>query len=67
MGLPDGGFIVTWFSRGILAPNSWSLVGQRFDTSGGAVGNRFTIDSSVAPTTEAPTLLSHVVVSRNFG
>jgi hypothetical protein len=42
-GLPDGGFVVTWF---VSTSDSSSVWGQRYDASGFLVGNNFQISDS---------------------
>jgi len=47
VGLPDGGFVVTWQSLGQDGDN-YGVVGRRFDASGTAVGKEFQVNTTTA-------------------
>ncbi|MCD4675651.1 MAG: DUF4347 domain-containing protein, partial [Desulfobacula sp.] len=46
-GLHDGGFVVTWSSMG-QDGSDWGIYGQRFDSSGNALGSEFLINTTTA-------------------
>lgn len=49
--LNDGGFIATWSSTDVV---SYDIYGQRFDSSGNAIGNLFLVNTHTADTQDIP-------------
>jgi len=54
--LSDGGFVVTWESRGILFGSS-DVYGQMFDSAGDPAGNEFQVNTHVDDNQENPSVV----------
>ena len=53
--LDDGGFVVTWESS-IGDGSGYSVVAQRFDSNGNAVGNEFQVNTTTASSQDNPSV-----------
>ena len=55
-GLPDGGFIATWASKGVATGDGsvYGIVGQRYDASGNESGTEFLINTNIEGSQEKP-------------
>ncbi|MDC1479889.1 hypothetical protein N8214_10760 [Pseudomonadales bacterium] len=51
--LSDGGFVVVWQDYAV-ENNNWGIQGKRFDASGAAIGDQFSINTNVPPSQERP-------------
>ena len=55
--LPDGGYVVTWTSKG-QDGNGFGIFGQRFDGTGAKVGGEFQVNTTVVGDQSFPTTVS---------
>ncbi|HRL76514.1 MAG TPA: PKD domain-containing protein, partial [Candidatus Accumulibacter phosphatis] len=56
--LNDGGYVVVWGSQSGQDTDGWGVYGQRFDSTGAAVGGEFRVNYTVSGNQSAPAVTS---------